>query len=78
MQKLTGHKQEGKKFIALLPVGGRYTMNPEEPAEAAEIIKPTIAVPMHYGNIVGGLQDAEEFINLCKEKGINAEIIEKD
>jgi len=78
MQKLTGYKQQGKEFIALLSVGGRFTMNAEEAAEAAGIIKPTLAIPMHWGTIVGTEEDAKEFVELCKEKGIRAEILEKE
>ncbi|RLG22054.1 MBL fold metallo-hydrolase [Candidatus Micrarchaeota archaeon] len=37
--------------IALLPVGGTYTMNETEAAEAAVEIKPKIVIPMHYGSI---------------------------
>ena len=48
MQKLTGYKRSEKKFIALLPVGGRFTMSAEEAAEAAKLIKPSLAIPMHY------------------------------
>ncbi|MGB9748417.1 MAG: MBL fold metallo-hydrolase [Candidatus Woesearchaeota archaeon] len=44
--------------IALLPVGGTYTMDAKEAAEAANIIKPKIAVPMHYDKIVGDKDDA--------------------
>jgi L-ascorbate metabolism protein UlaG (beta-lactamase superfamily) len=78
MQRLTGHKQPGKEFVALLPVGGRFTMNAEEAAEAANLIKPTLAIPMHWGEIVGSKSDAEEFVELCKEKEIRAEILEKE
>ena len=78
MQKLTGYKQSGKKFIALLPVGGRFTMSAEEALEAAKIIKPFLAIPMHYGSIAGSEEDAQEFCNLCKEEGINAKILEKN
>jgi L-ascorbate metabolism protein UlaG (beta-lactamase superfamily) len=78
MQKLTGYKQPGKKFIALLPVGGRFTMSAEEAANAAKIIKPTLAIPMHYGSIVGTEEDAREFVELCKEEGIDAEILQKE
>ena len=77
MQKLTGYKQPGKKFIALLPVGGRFTMSPEEAAEAANIIKPSVAIPIHYGTIVGNEEDAREFVQLCKENGIKAEILKR-
>ena len=78
MQKLTGYKQEDKEFIALLPVGGRFTMSAEEAAEAAKMIKPSLAIPMHWGSIVGSEDDAREFVDLCKEAGIKAEILEKE
>ncbi|MBW2981767.1 MBL fold metallo-hydrolase [Candidatus Woesearchaeota archaeon] len=52
--------------VALLPVGGEYTMNAEEAASAANKIKPKIAVPMHYGSIIGSKEDAEEFSKLCE------------
>lgn len=78
MQKLTGYKQSDKKFIALLPVGGRFTMSAEEASEAANLIKPSLAIPMHWGSVVGNREDAEEFARLCKEKGINAMILEKE
>jgi len=78
MQRLTGYNQPDKKFIALLPIGGRFTMDVEEAVEAAKLIKPTLAVPMHYGGIIGNKEDAEEFVRLCKEEGIDAKILEKD
>jgi len=78
MQKLTGYKQVGKEFVALLPIGGRFTMNPEEAAEAAKLIKPTIAIPMHYGSVVGTNEDAQEFKELCEENNIRCEILEKE
>lgn len=77
MQKLTGHNQQNKQFIALLPVGGKFTMNAEEAAEAAKLIKPVLAIPMHYANIIGTNEDAEEFVKLCEENGIHAKILEK-
>lgn len=52
--------------VALLPVGGKYTMTAEEAAEAANRIKPTVAVPMHWGDIVGSRADAERFKTLAK------------
>lgn len=50
--------------VALLPVGGTYTMNAEQAAQAANLIKPKIAVPMHYGKIVGSSADAQKFKEL--------------
>ena len=77
MEKLTGYGKTGNEFIALLPIGGNYTMNAEEAARAAGIIKPTLTIPMHFGSVVGTEKDAENFVSLCKEAGINAEILEK-
>ena len=78
MQKLTGHKQKDKKFVALLPVGGRFTMTFEEAFEAAKLIKPSLAIPMHYGSITGREEDAQEFVELCKTENIEAVILEKE
>ncbi len=52
--------------IALLPVSGTYVMSPEEAAEAAAAVNPKIAVPMHYGAIVGSEDDAKRFKSLVK------------
>ncbi len=52
--------------IALLPVSGTYVMDPEEAADAAKAINPKIAVPMHYGAIVGSDADAKKFKSLVK------------
>ena len=54
--------------IALLPVSGTYVMTAEEAADAANKFMPKIAVPMHYGAIVGSKADAEKFKKLCKCK----------
>jgi len=50
-----------KVDVAMLPCGGTYTMNAKEAAEAANTFKPKIAIPMHYGDVVGGDRDAETF-----------------
>jgi L-ascorbate metabolism protein UlaG (beta-lactamase superfamily) len=57
----------GRIDIALLPVGGTYTMNVEEAVEAVKAIKPKYAIPMHYGSIVGGEKDADKFEKLASE-----------
>ena len=50
--------------VALLPVSGTYTMTTEEAAEAARILNPQIAVPMHYGSGIGSGDDGERFAHL--------------
>jgi len=57
----------GKIDIALLPVGGTYTMNAQEAAEAVKLIKPKVAIPMHYASIVGSEKDAETFEKLASQ-----------
>ncbi len=52
--------------VALLPVGGVYTMSPEEAAKAANRMRPKLAIPMHWGSsVVGKREDAEKFKELC-------------
>lgn len=52
--------------ITIVPVGGVFTMNAEEAAQAVNTIKPQVAIPIHYGDIVGSIEDAMKFKNLCK------------
>lgn len=47
--------------VALLPVSGVYVMTPQEAAEAARRIQPGVAVPMHWGEHIGSLDDARAF-----------------
>lgn len=56
--------------VALLPVGGTYTMNADEAARAVSIIQPSLAVPMHYGTIVGTIKDAMKFKELVGDKAV--------
>lgn len=59
---------KGRVDIALLPASGTYVMNAKEAAEAANAIEPKLAIPMHYGSVIGDRSDAEKFAELCKEK----------
>jgi L-ascorbate metabolism protein UlaG (beta-lactamase superfamily) len=52
--------------IALLPCGGTYTMTAQQAAEAANIFKPKVLIPMHWGEVVGSKADAEEVKKLFK------------
>ena len=59
--------EENRKIIcdvAFVPVGGTYTMNLEEAARLINEIKPQIAVPIHYGKVVGSREDAIKFCKL--------------
>lgn len=52
--------------VALLPVGGTYTMDADEAARAVEYIKPKRAIPYHWGDIVGRGSDAKRFAEKAK------------
>jgi L-ascorbate metabolism protein UlaG (beta-lactamase superfamily) len=54
--------------IALIPVSGTFVMNVEEAVAAARAMKPRIAVPMHYGKIVGSERDAKRFAEILKSE----------
>jgi L-ascorbate metabolism protein UlaG (beta-lactamase superfamily) len=58
---MTEEMKQLKVDIALLPVGGTYTMTAGEAATAANIFKPKVVIPMHWGDIVGSKADAEAF-----------------
>jgi len=54
--------------VAFLPAGGTYTMTAENAAEAVSDIDPAIAIPIHWGTIVGSRADAEKFVELVGDK----------
>jgi len=51
--------------VACLPVSGTYAMTAEEAVESTRHIKLKVAIPMHYGSIVGDDRDAERFKTLA-------------
>ena len=66
---ITEENKKVKCDVAFVPVGGTYTMNSKEAAELVNEIKPKVAIPIHYGEIVGSKQDAIDFV-----KRVNTEI----
>ena len=69
----------GHVDLALLPVGGTYTMTIQEAAEAAKVVKPAIAIPMHYNSDKYGISginaDPEEFAKLL-EGNVKVQVLE--
>ena len=47
--------------VALLPVSGTYVMDWNEAVAATAVIKPKLVIPMHYGSVIGSLEDAQKF-----------------
>jgi L-ascorbate metabolism protein UlaG (beta-lactamase superfamily) len=60
--------------VALLPVSGVYVMTAQEAAEAARRIDPRVAVPMHWGEHIGSIDDAREF---AQRAPVEVEIMSK-
>lgn len=61
---ITEENKKVKCDVAFVPVGGTYTMDFKEAAYFINEIKPQIAIPVHYGSIVGTNQDATDFVKL--------------
>lgn len=54
--------------IAILPIGGTYTMDAKEAAEAVAAIAPKVAIPYHCNYLSDTRADAAEFQRLAEEK----------
>ena len=69
---ITEENRKVKCDVAFVPVGGTYTTDFKEAAQLINEIQPKIAVPIHYGSVVGTKQDATDFIKLLNPsiKGI--------
>lgn len=70
---ITEESKEINCDIALVPIGGTYTMNPKEAAQLINTMKPKKVIPTHYAQIVGKKEDAIEFKNLVNSN-ISVEI----
>ncbi len=57
-----------KPDVAMLPIGGHFTMDPVEAAKAVELVRPKVAIPMHYGTFPLLYGDPEEFKKLVEDK----------
>lgn len=60
--------------VALVPVGGTYTMDKKHAAELVEKIRPQVAIPTHYGSVAGKTDDGQKFVELVQAAGIDAEV----
>jgi len=63
---ITPESKQVKCDVALVPVGGTYTMTYKEAADLVNVIKSKIAIPTHYGSIVGHKEDGVKFKELLK------------
>lgn len=58
--------------VALIPIGDRFTMGPELASRAAELIRPDVAIPIHYKTFPLLVQDASGF----KPKDVRVKVLE--
>ena len=52
--------------MAILPIGGTYTMNSDEAAQALTLLTPKIAIPYHYNYLNDTKVDANEFVKMAR------------
>ncbi len=64
-----------KPDIALLPIGGHFTMDPVEAAKAVELLKPKVAIPMHWGTFPVLYGKPEDFKKLVEEKTPETKVV---
>ena len=62
--------------VAILPVGGMFTMGVREAARAASFIRPDIVIPCHYGPIVGQPADIDELSREVRFLSPNTKVVE--
>ena len=54
--------------VAFIPIGGTYTMDYKEAAELINEIKSKVAIPTHYGKIIGNIKDGQKFAELINKE----------
>lgn len=64
-----------KPDIAMLPIGGHFTMDHNEAAKAVELLKPKVAVPMHYGTFPMLYGSPEEFSRIVTSRGLPTKVV---
>lgn len=47
--------------VALIPIGGKFTMDKKQAADYVTTIKPKAVIPTHYGEVVGHPTDGKDF-----------------
>ena len=78
IRHLSGYGKKGNNFITVLPVAGGVVMDALSAANVASLLNSSLAIPMSYGSgLYGTIDDAKRFVELCNQKGVRAEILNK-
>jgi L-ascorbate metabolism protein UlaG (beta-lactamase superfamily) len=54
--------------VALLPIGGCFTMDPIQAVKAVELLNPKIVIPMHFKTFPFLVQEPTSFVRLMNER----------
>ncbi|HEY8416130.1 MAG TPA: metal-dependent hydrolase [Thermaerobacter sp.] len=60
--------------VAILPIGGHFTMDPRQAAHALTFLKPKVAIPQHFGTFPLLVPSADDFVRFAREKAPGTEI----
>jgi len=61
--------------VAILPIGGVFTMDAYQASEAVKLIKPKMVLPIHYASFPIIAQTADDFIKQCGQKAPDVKIL---
>ncbi|MFC1531820.1 metal-dependent hydrolase [Thermodesulfobacteriota bacterium] len=61
--------------VAILPIGGVFTMDADQASEAVKLINPKMAFPIHYASFPIVAKNADDFIKQCNEKAPNVKVL---
>jgi L-ascorbate metabolism protein UlaG (beta-lactamase superfamily) len=61
--------------VAMVPIGGVFTMDAQQASEAVKLLKPKVAIPIHYGSFPIIAKTADEFVKLCREKAPEVKVV---
>ncbi|WP_053960793.1 metal-dependent hydrolase [Sulfobacillus thermosulfidooxidans] len=62
--------------VALLPIGGHYTMSPKEAAYAVDLLEPKVVIPMHYGTFDALKGSPDALKDLLADKPVTLEVLQ--
>ena len=78
IRRLSGYGKKGNNFVVVLPVAGDVVMDALTAANTASLLNPTLAIPMSYGaGLYGTVEDAKRFVELCRQRDVNALVLDK-
>ena len=63
--------------LALLPIGGNFTMDIEDAVKAVELLKPQKAIPMHYDTFDMIACDPGDFVRKIKPMGVEGIVLKQ-